>query len=116
MRSLSPARRCLHATAVLAVAAATLTTVPAHAADYERILNGTFSSGTADPWWASAGVTNRVAGGELCASVTGGTTNPWDALIGQNGVPFEAGQQYTMSFDAYAAAPQRIAANAGEGV
>ena len=118
MRSLFPARRRLHATAALALAvvAAAFATSPAHAADYERILNGAFSAGTADPWWASAGVTNRVVNGELCASVTGGTTNPWDALTGQNGVPFETGQQYTMSFDAYATTPQRIAANAGEGV
>ena len=118
MRSLFPARRRLHATAALALAvvAATFTTSPAHAVDYQRILNGAFGAGTADPWWASAGVTNRVVNGELCASVTGGTTNPWDALIGENGVPFEAGQQYTMSFDAYATTPQRIAANAGEGV
>ena len=47
-------------------------------------------------------MTNRVTGGELCASVTGGTTNPWDALVGQNGVPFETGQSYTLSFDAHA--------------
>ncbi|CAM3357625.1 glycoside hydrolase family 9 protein [Kibdelosporangium persicum] len=118
MRSLSPARRRRRATATLALVAITaaLGTGTAQAAAYERILNGTFASGTADPWWASAGVTNRVVGGELCASVTGGTTNPWDALIGQNGVPFEAGQQYTMSFDAYATTPQSIAANAGEAV
>jgi endoglucanase len=118
MRPLSLPRRSRHATAALALVtlAAAFATGTAHAADYQRILNGAFSSGTADPWWASAGVTNRVVDQELCASVTGGTTNPWDALIGQNGVPFEAGQQYTMSFDAYATTPQPIAANAGEGV
>ncbi|WP_238412922.1 glycoside hydrolase family 9 protein [Saccharothrix deserti] len=88
----------------------------AHAADYERLINGTFSSGSADPWWASAGVSNRVVNGELCATVTGGTANPWDALIGQNGVPFEAGQPYTMSFDAYASVARPAAAVAGEGV
>ncbi|RSM91518.1 endoglucanase [Kibdelosporangium aridum] len=117
MRSLFPARgrRRTAALALVAVTAA-LAAGPAHAADYQRIVNGTFGAGSADPWWASAGVTNRVVNGELCASVTGGTTNPWDALIGQNGVPFEAGQQYTMSFDAYATTPQPIAANAGEGV
>ncbi|WP_447003283.1 glycoside hydrolase family 9 protein [Saccharothrix isguenensis] len=87
----------------------------AHAADYERLINGTFSSG-ADPWWASAGVSNRVVNGELCATVTGGTVNPWDSLIGQNGVPFEAGQSYTMSFDAYASVARPAAAVAGEGV
>ncbi|XVV01631.1 glycoside hydrolase family 9 protein [Actinosynnema sp. CA-248983] len=118
MRSLPPPRWRRQATATLAVAAlaGALTSGTAHAADYERLLNGTFSSGTADPWWASAGVTNRVVGGELCAAVTGGTANPWDALIGQNGVPFEAGQSYRMSFDAYATAPQSINANAGEAV
>ncbi|WP_181770655.1 glycoside hydrolase family 9 protein [Amycolatopsis pittospori] len=118
MRSLPLPRRCRHATAALTlvVLTASLATGTAHAADYQRILNGAFDSGTADPWWASAGVTNRVVDDELCASVTGGTANPWDALIGQNGVPFEAGQQYTMSFDAYATTPQPIAANAGEGV
>jgi endoglucanase len=118
MRSLPPARRRRRTTAALALVAVTaaLSAGVAYAADYQRILNGTFSAGTADPWWASAGVSNRVVNSELCASVTGGTTNPWDALIGQNGVPFEAGQSYTMSFDAYAATPQPIAANAGEGV
>ncbi|WP_081736433.1 glycoside hydrolase family 9 protein [Amycolatopsis orientalis] len=118
MRSFSPPRRYRHATAALAFVtlAAALTTGTAQAAGYERILNGGFATGAADPWWASAGVTNRVTDGELCAAVTGGTTNPWDALIGQNGVPFEAGQQYTMSFDAYATTPQLVAANAGEGV
>ncbi|CAL9390284.1 hypothetical protein SUDANB95_01237 [Actinosynnema sp. ALI-1.44] len=118
MRSLPPPRWRRQATASLAVAALTgaLASGTAHAADYERIVNGTFSGGTADPWWSSAGVTNRVVGGELCATVTGGTANPWDALIGQNGVPFEAGQSYRMSFDAYATAPQAIAANAGEAV
>ncbi|MFD1147166.1 glycoside hydrolase family 9 protein [Saccharothrix hoggarensis] len=88
----------------------------AHAADYERLVNGTFSNGSADPWWASAGVSNRVVNGELCATVTGGTVNPWDSLIGQNGVPFEAGQSYTMSFDAYASVARPAAAVAGEGV
>ncbi|GAB3008806.1 glycoside hydrolase family 9 protein [Saccharothrix stipae] len=88
----------------------------AHAADYQRLVNGTFSNGSADPWWASAGVSNRVTNGELCATVTGGTVNPWDALIGQNGVPFEAGQSYTMTFDAYASVARPAAAVAGEGV
>ncbi|WP_228122352.1 glycoside hydrolase family 9 protein [Saccharothrix syringae] len=87
----------------------------AHAADYERLVNGTFT-GTLDPWWAGTGVSNRLVNGELCATVPGGTANPWDALIGQNGVPFEAGQSYTMKFDAYAATPQPITANLGEAV
>ncbi|MGZ3144874.1 glycoside hydrolase family 9 protein [Lentzea chajnantorensis] len=100
--------------------ALTATALPAagtaEAAEYERVLNGKFDSGSADPWWSSAGVTNRVTGGELCAAVTGGTTNPWDALVGQNGVPFEADQPYTLSFDAHATTAQTVAAAAGEAV
>jgi endoglucanase len=115
MRSQLPRRL-----AVTLLAALTATAVPvagtAWAAGYERVLNGAFDNGSADPWWSSAGVTNRVTGGELCASVTGGTTNPWDALIGQNGVPYETGQSYTLSFDAHATTAQSIAAAAGESV
>ncbi|MEU4442874.1 glycoside hydrolase family 9 protein [Actinosynnema sp. NPDC050801] len=118
MRSLPSPRWRRQATAALAVVAVSgaLASGTAHAADYQRLVNGTFSSGSADPWWASAGVSNRVTNGELCATVTGGTVNPWDALIGQNGVPFEAGQSYTMAFDAYASVARPAAAVAGEGV
>ncbi|MEV6237659.1 glycoside hydrolase family 9 protein [Lentzea sp. NPDC051838] len=112
MRSRPPR---LLAAALLAATAFTAVGT-AEAADYERVLNGKFDSGSADPWWSSAGVTNRVTGGELCAAVTGGTTNPWDALIGQNGVPFESGQSYTFSFDAHAASAQSVTAAAGESV
>ncbi|WP_207311286.1 glycoside hydrolase family 9 protein [Lentzea alba] len=105
------------AAALLAVLSATAHPAAATAAaDYERLLNGAFDTGTADPWWSSAGVTNRVTDGELCASVTGGTTNPWDALIGQNGVPYETGQSYTLSFDAHATTAQNVVAAAGESV
>jgi endoglucanase len=89
---------------------------PASAADYERLLNGTFSAGTLDPWWAGSGTTGHVTGGEFCTDVPGGTANGYDALSGQNGVPFEAGQQYTLTFDAHATAAQQISAVAGEAV
>jgi endoglucanase len=88
----------------------------AEAVDYERVVNGNFDSGAADPWWAGAGVTGRVTSGEFCAGVTGGTVNGYDALIGQNGVPYEAGQSYTLTFQAWAQTPQPISGVAGEGV
>ncbi|SFW78901.1 glycoside hydrolase family 9 protein [Amycolatopsis australiensis] len=91
-------------------------TVPASAAEYERLINGTFSSGTLDPWWAGAGTTGHVTDGEFCTDVPGGTANGYDALAGQNGVPFEAGQQYTLTFDAHATTTQQISAVAGEAV
>ncbi|NUT50451.1 MAG: endoglucanase [Saccharothrix sp.] len=118
MRSLPSPRWRRQATAAFAIVAVSgaLASGTAQAADYERLINGTFSGGTLDPWWASAGVSNRLTNGELCATVTGGTVNPWDSLIGQNGVPFEAGQSYTMSFDAYASVARPAAAVAGEGV
>ncbi len=88
----------------------------AEAVDYERIVNGSFSSGAADPWWTGAGTTGRVTSGEWCVDVTGGTVNGYDALVGQNGVPYETGQSYTLKFDAHAETPQQISAVAGEGV
>ena len=117
MRSLPSPRWRRRTTAALALVAVSgaLASGTAYAADHERLINGNFSAG-ADPWWAGTGVSNRVVNGELCATVPGGTANPWDALIGQNGVPFEAGQSYTMKFDAWAASPQPITANLGEAV
>ncbi|RSM44574.1 endoglucanase [Amycolatopsis balhimycina DSM 5908] len=112
------ARKLRTGLALLAAAALGLTagSVPASAADYERLLNGTFSGGTIDPWWAGSGTTGRVTAGEFCTDVTGGTANGYDALAGQNGVPFEAGQQYTLTFDAHATTAQQISAVAGEAV
>jgi endoglucanase len=88
----------------------------AEAVDYERVVNGNFDSGAADPWWTGAGTSGRVTGGEWCVGVTGGTANGWEALVGQNGVPYEAGQPYTVRFDARAETPQQISAVAGEAV
>jgi endoglucanase len=88
----------------------------AEAVEYERIVNGNFDSGAADPWWTGAGTLGHVAGGEFCVDVTGGTANGWEALVGQNGVPYEAGQSYTLTFDARATTPQLISAVAGEAV
>jgi endoglucanase len=102
--------------AVLAVVGLTVGAVPAAAADYERVLNGTFSSGTADPWWNGAGTAGRVTAEEFCTDVTGGTANGYDALVGQNGMPYESGQQYTLAFDAHATTSQTISAVAGEAV
>jgi endoglucanase len=85
-------------------------------ADYQRIVNGDFATGTTDPWWTGAGTSGRVTSGEFCVAVTGGTVNGYDALAGQNGVPYEAGQSYTLRFDARATTAQPISAVAGEAV
>jgi endoglucanase len=95
----------------------TVTTLPASAdPPYERVVGGQFAGTTPDPFWNGTGTTGRVVNGEFCTQVPGGTANPWDALVGQNGVPFEAGQSYTLTFDAHATNPQPVGAGAGEGV
>ncbi len=69
---------------------------------YERVLNGTFDSGTKSPWWTSGNTPSAVTDGRLCAQVPGGTVNVWDSMIGQDDVPVENGQPYTLRFDASA--------------
>ncbi|WBQ02891.1 glycoside hydrolase family 9 protein [Kribbella sp. CA-293567] len=79
--------------------------VPAAAADapaYERLLNGDFDSGVKTPWWTSGNTPPTVADGRLCAQIPGGTVNVWDSMIGQDDMPVEAGQPYTLRFDASA--------------
>ncbi|UVS79052.1 glycoside hydrolase family 9 protein [Actinokineospora sp. UTMC 2448] len=110
------ARIGVAATATL-VAGTVVTALPAFAdPPYERIVGGEFTGSTPDPFWNGTGTTGRVVDGEFCTEVPGGTVNPWDALVGQNGVPFEAGQSYTLTFDAHATRPQPVGAGAGEGV
>ena len=90
---------------VLAVPLAVVATdTAALAADtqYERLLNGTFDSGSKEPWWTSGNTPASVVDGRLCADIPAGTVNPWDALVGQDDVPFESGQPYTLRFDASA--------------
>ncbi|MGW4965999.1 glycoside hydrolase family 9 protein [Nonomuraea sp. NPDC004186] len=74
---------------------------PAHADSYERLLNGGFDAGK-DPWWSGQNTPSRIESGRLCADVPAGTTNPWDSMIGQNDVPLEDGQPYTLRFTASA--------------
>lgn len=80
---------------------------PAHTARaaaepaYERVLNGTFDT-VKSPWWSSANSPSAVSLGRLCADVPAGTVNPWDSMIGQNDIPLEAGQPYTLRFTASA--------------
>jgi endoglucanase len=99
IRRLAPVAALLAAATVLSAPNA-----PANAAATgpERLLNGSFDSGSADPWWVGANVAGAVAGGRWCLNVAGGTVNPWDAIVGQNEVPLELGKDYTFSFTASA--------------
>ena len=92
-----------------ALTVATLAATPvfpvtsAHAADapYERVLNGTFDNGKTS-WWSSGNTPSTVNSGRLCADIPAGTVNVWDSMIGQNDIPLEAGQPYTLRFTASA--------------
>ena len=83
-----------------------LTGLPAVAADppYERVLNGTFDAAK-EPWWSSGNTPAAVTDGRLCAQVPAGTVNPWDSMIGQDDLPIEQGQPYTLRFEASASRP-----------
>ncbi|MFF9089964.1 glycoside hydrolase family 9 protein [Streptomyces sp. NPDC014991] len=86
----------------MALAAATLTAVPvgmATADEVEQVKNGSFATGT-DPWWTTGNVTGELSDGQLCANVPGGTTNRWDAAIGQNDIALVKGESYRLSFKA----------------
>ncbi|NEY31554.1 glycosyl hydrolase family 5 [Streptomyces sp. PRKS01-65] len=87
----------LSLTALLAGALTALPAAQAGAEEVEQVKNGTFDSGTA-PWWTSANVTAGVSEGRLCADVPGGTTNRWDAAVGQNDIPLVKGESYRFSF------------------
>lgn len=96
-------RSAISLTAFLLIPATLM--VQAAAADapqYERILNGTFDGGDKSPWWTSGNTPSTVTDGRLCAQVPGGTVNVWDSMIGQDDVPVESGQAYTLRFDASA--------------
>jgi endoglucanase len=92
--------RFVRATAVLAVVA--LIGMPvasgrAVADPANQIVNGTFDSGHA-PWWGTSNITLDSSSRQLCANVPGGTSNPWDIIIGQDNIALIAGESYQMSF------------------
>ncbi|MFF1274293.1 glycoside hydrolase family 9 protein [Streptomyces marokkonensis] len=89
----------LSLTGLLATALTALPAAPAGADEVEQVRNGTFDNGT-DPWWASADVTAGPSEGRLCADVPGGTTNRWDAAVGQNDITLVKGESYRFSFSA----------------
>ncbi|WP_410821309.1 glycoside hydrolase family 9 protein [Micromonospora sp. 050-3] len=63
----------------------------------EQIDNGDFSAGVS-PWFSFGTGALAVTDGQLCTTVAGGLANPWDAGIGQDGVPLIAGAEYTLGF------------------
>lgn len=86
-------------TALLGTALTGVPAPPAAADEVEQLKNGTFDT-TIDPWWTTTNVTAGLSGGQLCADVPGGTTNRWDAAVGQSDVTLKKGESYKFSFKA----------------
>ncbi|RYE08151.1 MAG: glycosyl hydrolase family 5 [Hyphomicrobiales bacterium] len=78
---------------VLAPALTIATAIPAA----ELVANGGFDT-DATGWWATQNLTLEARDGRLCATIPGGTTNPWDAIIGTNDLPLVKGESYEFSF------------------
>ncbi|MEU4780548.1 glycoside hydrolase family 9 protein [Micromonospora sp. NPDC023633] len=100
---MTPSRRRLALLAAATTLALTGTTAgTAHAEPPpdapEQIDNGDFSAGVS-PWFSYGTGALVVTDGRLCTTVPGGLANPWDAGIGQDGVPLVAGAEYTLGFD-----------------
>ncbi|WP_158566425.1 carbohydrate binding domain-containing protein [Micromonospora craterilacus] len=74
----------------------------------ELITNGTFSTGSTASWWNSQHTSFQVVAGQLCVNVAGGTTNVYDALVGQSGITLTNGKAYALAFDVSASAPVHI--------
>jgi endoglucanase len=96
------------AAAVLVAPVGPSTAAAQAAARGELVVNGTFDSGTTAPWWKSANTALGVTGGQLRATVPGGTVNTYDAMVGQSAIALTSGKRYTLVFDASATATVAI--------
>lgn len=61
----------------------------------ELVANGGFDDGTG--WWATQNLEIEIVDRQLCVDVPGGTTNPWDAIVGTNDLPLIK-ETYDFSF------------------
>ena len=64
--------------------------------------------------YAPAEASGSVSDGAFAAAITNGGVNAWDIHLGQGGIVIEEGKEYTVSFDAWAAAPREISAIVGK--
>ncbi|HLF27744.1 MAG TPA: glycoside hydrolase family 9 protein, partial [Anaerolineae bacterium] len=68
----------------------------------ELLFNGAFSNGLTAPWWSTPSVSLAVAQGRLEATITNGGANPWDAIVGQSGIPVFVDGVYTLTMKVWA--------------
>lgn len=48
-------------------------------------------------WWATPNIKFDYKAGALCGTVEGGTAQPWDAILGLNGIRLTKGENYRLS-------------------
>ncbi|MEM5474048.1 glycoside hydrolase family 9 protein [Hoeflea sp. AS60] len=48
-------------------------------------------------WWATQNIQLEYQAGALCGLVAGGTAQPWDAIVGFNGLSLAQGESYRLS-------------------
>ena len=51
----------------------------------------------AGEWWATPAIKLEYQPGALCGVVAGGTAQPWDAILGFNGLALQKGERYRLS-------------------
>ncbi|MET7935147.1 glycoside hydrolase family 9 protein [Streptomyces sp. NPDC005322] len=73
----------------------------------EKVFNGGFDE-AADGWFASDEAPVSVVGGKLCADVPGGTSQPYEVIIGQNEIWLQKDKPYTFAFTASASQPVSV--------
>jgi endoglucanase len=71
----------------------------ASAAEPELVPNGAFDGGAA-PWFTTPDMVADASSGALCVDVPGGTPTAWSSIVGVDGVPIVAGEDYDFSFTA----------------
>jgi endoglucanase len=67
----------------------------AHAA--ELVQNGGFDTETQD-WWWTQNITPEIRDGRICADVPGGTTSPWDIIIGQDNLELSEADHFRFAY------------------
>jgi len=69
-------------------------------ANEEMLSNGDFATNS-DSWWVAGG-SLKVDKQEACMEIASPGANSWSVILGQAGVGLEKGQEYHVSFNAYA--------------
>lgn len=66
----------------------------------EMLRNGDFGS-KLDGWWTTGG-TAVIENQDACIDIKNPGANPWNVILGQAGIGLENGEDYSISFSAYA--------------